>query len=588
MTPEEERRGPREPELGQIACSTVSVLIRRVRATAGELGVERLLALADVPYSAEYLQDSGNWIWYDEALALIKAGAELTGDPHIGRRIGEETVRQHAGTAVATLLRSLGSPEAVYEQIAMTATKFSTVVALVPTSVEPGRAILQKTAHSDFQRHQHLCDLTAGMLSQPPALFGLPAASVEETSCELRGDPCCVYEVSWDAVAAARAADPQQLVTALEAQVTAMNDRLNSMYATARDLVASDDVDAALARITERAASEVRAPKYLLAVRVGEEGALHVHHRGYTDADAHAAAALLLDDPEVAGGGSAIVADVVSSDRFYGRLMATTSAVGFFTTEHDLLKVYASYAAAILDTATALDEARRLHKRSHALLELSRTLGAATTSDEVARRMADAVPAVVDCDRVSVLLWDEEERAVTLRAVSDASTMGFAPGAAQAVRPDERPELAAMLASPDPDPLFFSGDTDDPFISAAMGRTGAAALVVVPIVGHGRFYGYLSATVNERPERLERTPDLLDRLAGAVAQAATALDNARLIEKMAHQASHDNLTGLLGHRAFHEALDVAIADHETFALSTFDIDDFKRINDSEGHPVGDE
>ena len=127
--------------------------------------------------------------------------------------------------------------------------------------------------------------LTAGPLSQPPVLFGLPAAEVEESRCEARGDDQCLYSITWDADGAAQAADPQQLVTALETQLSAMSDRLQSMYATARDLIAFDDLDATLARITERAATAVRAPKYLLAVRTGSDARLHVHHRGFTDED---------------------------------------------------------------------------------------------------------------------------------------------------------------------------------------------------------------------------------------------------------------------------------------------------------------
>ena len=58
-------------------------------------------------------------------------------------------------------------------------------------------------------------------------LFGLPAATVEESTCAARGDDLCLYTVTWDADAAAAVAkEPQALITALEAQLKAMHERL--------------------------------------------------------------------------------------------------------------------------------------------------------------------------------------------------------------------------------------------------------------------------------------------------------------------------------------------------------------------------
>src|SRR5258708_6361162 len=213
-----------------------SVLLRRIRTLRGEEGVDQLLQMAGVRYSASYLDDVGNWIWYDEMIALFEAAVQLTGDIAIARRIGEDMVRQHAGTPVATLLRSLGSPEAVLEQVATAVTKFSTVTEMEALEVTPGHAVVQAKAREHFARNPHLCALTQGMLSQPTVLFGLQPAKVEETSCELRGDDRCLYEISWDADAALHMTDPQALVVALESQVAAMKDRLESMYLTARDL----------------------------------------------------------------------------------------------------------------------------------------------------------------------------------------------------------------------------------------------------------------------------------------------------------------------------------------------------------------
>src|SRR4051794_14904596 len=110
---ESDARASVEPAVGQLSCSMASTLVRHVRATLGDAAVQDIIRLAGVDYTAEHLDDVSNWIWLQEAVALFEAAAEVTGDQRIGRRIGEETVRQHAGTPVATLMRSLGSPQAV-------------------------------------------------------------------------------------------------------------------------------------------------------------------------------------------------------------------------------------------------------------------------------------------------------------------------------------------------------------------------------------------------------------------------------------------------------------------------------------------
>src|SRR5207248_3445872 len=52
-----------------------------------------------------------------------------------------------------------------------------------------------------------------------------------------------------------------------------------------RSLIAADDIGVVLARITQRAAVEVRAPRYLLAVRLESGGELRVHHRGFPEVE---------------------------------------------------------------------------------------------------------------------------------------------------------------------------------------------------------------------------------------------------------------------------------------------------------------
>jgi diguanylate cyclase (GGDEF)-like protein len=82
---------------------------------------------------------------------------------------------------------------------------------------------------------------------------------------------------------------------------------------------------------------------------------------------------------------------------------------------------------------------------------------------------------------------------------------------------------------------------------------------------------------------------LLDTLA---AVGASALDNARLVEQIQHQALHDPLTGLANHLLFEDrvtqALNTARRARERLAVFMLDIDAFKKVNDSLGHPSGNE
>jgi diguanylate cyclase (GGDEF)-like protein len=575
------------------ACTLSSVLVRRVRRLIGEEGLAQLLERSGSPRTVAYLDDITNWISYDEAMALFEAAEELTGDPQIARRVGEETLAQHTGTAVATLMRSLGSPEAIYRKITEAGSKFSAVSTLEALEVSSGRAVIREQEHPGFVRTRSHCDWAKGLMSQPTVLFGLPPATVSESACQAEGADACVYEVTWDAEAAARTSDPAEHIRVLEAQLNAMTERLDSVYATATDLIADTDLDSVLARITERAATAVRAPRYLLALRTDEDSEPRWHQSGFEEAEAVELANRLLDSSAEELPASWLVAEVSSHLRSYGRLMAMSDS-SFLPQERSLLGLYARYAASALDGATALAQAKQGHDEARALLDLARSLAAASTSEEVAARLVDAVPAVVDCDRVGVWLWDEGAREVSCRAISgdradsELSDLRFGPEDGHELAE----QLAAQLADPDPSPLFFDRESDDEMIQSVLHRFGGVATIAAPIVARGDYLGTLTVTVTSEPDRLRPQRDLLDSLSGVVAQAGIALQTARLVDKVTHQARHDALTGLVNRAVFTERIEQALATAEEsgkpVGLLFVDLDGFKSVNDDLGHHAGDE
>jgi diguanylate cyclase (GGDEF)-like protein len=64
------------------------------------------------------------------------------------------------------------------------------------------------------------------------------------------------------------------------------------------------------------------------------------------------------------------------------------------------------------------------------------------------------------------------------------------------------------------------------------------------------------------------------------------------LERLAYQTDHDPLTSLANRRAFDRVLDMEVErakrSKTPLSLAIFDLDDFKRINDTYGHPTGDE
>jgi two-component system cell cycle response regulator len=86
-------------------------------------------------------------------------------------------------------------------------------------------------------------------------------------------------------------------------------------------------------------------------------------------------------------------------------------------------------------------------------------------------------------------------------------------------------------------------------------------------------------------------PDAVRQLEVVAMQAGDSILRARLFEATERLATTDGLTGLVNHRTFQARLDEHLASAQRYgkkiSLLLTDIDHFKAVNDTYGHPVGD-
>ncbi len=124
------------------------------------------------------------------------------------------------------------------------------------------------------------------------------------------------------------------------------------------------------------------------------------------------------------------------------------------------------------------------------------------------------------------------------------------------------------------------------FATAPASWTGS--IVGLPLKFGERVVGVMNVA-NRHPNAFSESALRVLRLLGD--QAAIAIENARLHNLVIEQARTDSTTGLFNRRALDQRLEEEVqrADRykRPFVLIMMDLDNFKKVNDTYGHPAGD-
>ncbi|WP_245159609.1 sensor domain-containing diguanylate cyclase [Blastococcus sp. CT_GayMR19] len=574
-----------EAEPRETSGAVTSSLLRYVRAQGGEDAVTEVLRRADVRHDVEELENPSRWWSYETRRRLYSAATEVLADPETLFKVGCAAVTNGLAPSLILVLRAVGSPRQVYRRVPQVMAKFTTTSTMEILDVEATSATIVYRAQPGHTHSRMDCKYARGLLTTVPTLFGLPPAQIEHSHCEPEGHPDCTYHLSWQQRSwlGRRRTDR----SSKDLDVASLQGQLRALQSAAAELVSSDDLETVLPRIVARAGEAVLAPAHLLAVSAPAGGPPLVHSVGLAPEDAERLAAALLagEDLDV----PAVVVDVASTRHRHGRLAAIyPPGYGVVGAERSVLAAYADHTAAALDLLIALKDAKVDADRVGAALHLAHELATAVDVATVCDVVTDALPRMVGCTSASLMLWDSASRRLRTQAAAGLDPAGTRRLLGAAFDPDDVPELAGILT--DGEPRILASHGNSPAVEGLLRDLRLADAVVMPLVADGGILGVATASweAGESPALLG---DVLARLRGVADQASTALQKARLLEAVRHQASHDALTGLPNRVLFLEQLEAALARTEAgehVAVLFCDLDGFKEVNDTVGHAAGDE
>jgi diguanylate cyclase (GGDEF)-like protein len=217
-------------------------------------------------------------------------------------------------------------------------------------------------------------------------------------------------------------------------------------------------------------------------------------------------------------------------------------------------------------------------RRSRWLAEEQAALARVATSIAAG---ADVWSLCADSAREAVGLVGGSSAAAWRLDGEEATVMGScgpsAPPLGLVVRPSPASALGQLTAGRDRVVVAVPGP-------GAPGRTSVGAGVDV----NGQPWGAIVATVEGPRPVAPSARDCLRRLAELVGIGIASVETRIRLQE---QAATDPLTGLANRRTFRERLEAeaaqALRRGSALALVALDIDHFKRINDTYGHPMGD-
>ena len=274
---------------------------------------------------------------------------------------------------------------------------------------------------------------------------------------------------------------------------------------------------------------------------------------------------------------SLIVVSVLDGEYPLGVLVADSSRYqAFSAADKDILDMFSLQIAKILQRERLYPSIRRLVNNMKLLHEGSARLLSSLNTDVIVQNLIDGAQKVAPA---GIVFFTIKGKDITIAQESGLNLDG------EKIQNTRGTFLEMALKNKEK--MYFS-DVQNYRSPMPFKTKNIGSIFLLPLLYEQELLGILVLLMNMRDALSPQQRELLEVLCN---QASASLANAKFHAEIERLAISDGLTGLFNHRHFQERLTQEMRRLErlpgSLSVLIIDIDYFKRVNDTYGHPVGD-